>query len=188
MMSASSWYPRQTMKGLLWVGLVAAVIPVRAQDLPPLGANIHGGVFIPSDTVLRDVFGDSWFNWGISPGVIKTINGMKIDWDFAITSKGSGDNKIAILRPTFGVTLGLGVGPVAPYAAARTGLAYVDYAFDIPGGRLSGKRLVPTTNIEVGIMFGGRLGISARYDWVQSIQGVGYSGFSLQAVYQVLRF
>lgn len=176
------------MKGLALAAMVVVALPASAQDVP-LGFGIQGGIFAPTDKTLKDIFGDGWFNWGITPGVIKTANtGIKIDYDFALTTKSRGGNKVAILRPTVGATVAFGVGNIVPYGAARTGLAYVDYAMDRPGGRLSGKRVVPSTNIEFGIVFGGRLGLSARYDWVQAIDGIGYSGFSIQATYQITKF
>lgn len=175
------------MKGIAIGALFAAAMAGHAQDIK-LGLGLQAGFFVPSSKALRDALGDSWFSFGISPSVIKEKDGFKLDWDLAITGRSRDGSRVTMIRPTFGATLGLGVGEAVPYVAGRAGFAYVDYRIEQLGGRVSGRRVNPSMNFEAGILFSRRLGISVRYDWIGSSDGIGFSGFSLQASYQVLKF
>jgi hypothetical protein len=175
------------MKGFILAGFVGLATVAAAQDIK-FGLGLSAGAFLPSDSALRDAFGDSWFSFGISPSVIKERNGLQTDWDFRITGRSRDGNRILMMRPTFGVSLALGFGEAVPYVAARAGLSYLDYAFNVNGARVDGRRVGPTTNFEIGILFSKRLGLSLRYDWIASFDGVGFSGLTLSATYQVFRF
>lgn len=175
------------MKGFILAGLVGLTTVATAQDVK-FGLGLSAGAFFPSDAALKDSFGDSWFSFGISPSVVKERNGLQMDWDLRITGRDRDGNRIFMMRPTVGVSVSLGFGEAVPYVAARAGIAYLDYAFNVPGGRIDGRRVGPTTNFELGILFSKRLGLSLRYDWISSFDGVEFSGFTLSATYQVFRF
>ncbi len=75
-----------------------------------------------------------------------------------------------------------------PYFAIRGGLSYIDYAIGAGAGRVGGKRLGYNINAEVGVMFGDRLSLSARYDTFSKHEGITFDGLSLNLKYGLAKF
>ncbi len=180
---------RRMNRRVLILGAILA--PAFALAQPRLALGIKAGVFYPTDSGLRQAFGDNWTSIGISPVRLEAKNGTRQSTDFAITARSKNGNRVFMLRPTFGVSKSFdnrGDGSVVPYVAARAGLAYIDYSIENTSRRFSGNKFGFTGNVEFGVVFNQRFAILARYDMMPRFDGFNFSGFSLEAAVQVLRF
>jgi hypothetical protein len=153
--------------------------------------GVGAGVFFPVDRSARDAFGDTWFSWGIRPVSFDSREGFKVAADVNVLARRAHGNRLTILSATLGVgrTFGEGDSNAQPYAIVRAGPAYFDYAVTQPGGaRVSAQRIGVNGNVELGVILGDRLRLSARYDLFSNFDGLKFDGVSLSLVYQVYRF
>lgn len=178
------------MVGAAGLAFVSLPGPGRAQDyFKSLG--VGAGVFFPSDRSARDAFGDTWFSWGIRPASFDSQEGFKFAADVNVLSRRAHGNRLLILSGTLGMgrLFGQGASNAQPYAIVRAGPAYFDYAVTQPGGtRVSAQRIGLNGNVELGVIFGSRLRLSARYDLFSNFDGLKFDGVSVSLVYQVYRF
>ncbi len=175
---------RRTLLGL--TALVALAAPALAQQ-SYLGASV--GSFFPSSSALRDKLGDNWLSYGPTSVRIDSSRRQRVTSDWQAFSKSKDGNKVFMLSLSGGILYPLGDQmSTRPYAAARAGLGYIDYAINVTGGRESGKRFGPTGNVEVGVNIGERLNLHARYDLFPSYAGFNFSGFSIALQYGITRF
>ncbi|MCX7800707.1 MAG: hypothetical protein N2109_10235 [Fimbriimonadales bacterium] len=171
---------------MLALGL-ASLAPADSR-LPDLSITL--GVYLPSGGEVRDALGGEWLNVGISPTPRRLSDRWTLVGDVELIS-GRGNGNTVLLAP---VTLGFGRefrgsgrGPV-PFAAVRAGLAYMDYAVDTTGGRVSGKRIEPTANAEVGLQLSDAARLSLRYDAFPTVDGLRFDGLSLSLQVRALSF
>ena len=131
-----------------------------------LGPEI--GIFMPSDGTLRSAIGDRWFSYGLGSVSLAELNGHGKNTSFNIITGSGNGSKVFIAGYSLGILKPLGdlrKDQVLPYWAIRGGVAYMDYAVDTsPTTRTSGKRFGLNGNAELGVMIGGRVSLSARYD------------------------
>ena len=72
------------MKNLL---LIAAVFASSFASADTYGLGLGGGVFYPSSSLVRDLFGSSWVSYGISPASAESSVGGKIAYDLQIFAR-----------------------------------------------------------------------------------------------------
>lgn len=148
------------------------------------------GVFLPSSSILKDGLGKQWISFGVTTMRQGTVQGKGIGTNWNVISQARNGNKVFMGTYTLGLVQPLGdVGnDYRPYFAIRGGLSYIDYAIGSGGSRLSSKRLGYNINAEVGIMFGDRLSLSARYDTFSKHEGITFDGLSLNLKYGLAKF
>lgn len=149
------------------------------------------GLFFPSDNVLKDRLGKSWFSFGagrLNPNEAKQ---RKFASDWNATSKRANGNSIFMASISYGIInpLGDADAPLRPYFAVRGGISYIDYAVTTgPLTRVSGKRFGYNANAEVGVMIADRIMLSARYDIFSEHSGLNFNGLSLSLRYGLVRY
>ncbi|MCC7103489.1 MAG: hypothetical protein IT206_10475 [Fimbriimonadaceae bacterium] len=164
------------MKNLL---ILAAVFASSFASADTYGLGLGGGVFYPSSSLVRDLFGSSWVSYGISPASAESSVGGKIAYDLQIFARSRGGNRMFLISPSVGWSQGFAKNSrgAVPYLAARIGPAYTD--FRIFGDTERG--LIMNTNFEAGVTVGERLRVFGRYDAFTKRGGVDFSGFSFGA-------
>ncbi len=158
-----------------------------------LGINLGGtmGVFMPTGGVLRDTFGSNRFQIGLRPIADKSF---PIAWgrDFGVDaiSAEKGDDKLFMAPFTMGMARRFGkeADLVRPYVRVAAGIAYMDYAIDRPGERVSAKRFGPTGNLEAGLQFGKVAKVSATYHFFARYDGISFDGLELTLTATLFRF
>jgi hypothetical protein len=182
---------------LLPVSVLACLaVPAFAQSDTWFGPEV--GVFFPTSGKLRDALGNTWISLGAGSTRFVQGDGRKFAWDWETMSQSKSGSKVFMGSVSYGLvspftapkpySISQGGTAFQPYYALRAGGSYIDYAVNINGGRTSGKRLGLNANAELGVMFGDRLKVAARYDFFPSHDGLNFSGLSLTARYGLLRF
>lgn len=170
------------------LAVAAALSPIAAAQTRYAGPEV--GLYFPSDSVLKDALGNQWISFGVTTMRQGTMQSQGIGTNWNVTSNSKNGNKVFMGSYTLGITKPFGdVGSQArPYFALRGGLSYIDYALTTNGNRISGKRLGYDANAEVGIMFGDRLTLSARYDVFSKHDGLKFDGLTLNLKYGLAKF
>lgn len=145
----------------------------------PVGVDV--GVYLPSDSTVRNVFGDAWFRVGLTPISLQAPGEWRFTFDVAILDSGTAANRALLVPVTFGATRSFG-DPEAnarPYIALRGGPFYGDVNSPLLGVNKTGFGF--DANAALGVAFGGRFYIEARYDYMSDFGGLKFSGFFLSA-------
>ncbi len=166
------------------------IFPASAQFGKGVSWGVEAGAYFPTDAAIRDAFGRAWFSFGIKPVRISTRDNWSLIGDLAITTRSENGNKLAMIRPTFGVLKLFGdvTEPVRPYFAIRGGPAYIDYAINIGPQHFSNKRIGLDGNAELGVIFNQRFALSLRYDAMSQFDGFKFNGFTLSGSLVVAKF
>ncbi|MCG9895728.1 MAG: hypothetical protein MH204_09655 [Fimbriimonadaceae bacterium] len=179
-------------------GAALLAVPSFAQAQLTFGPEV--GTFIPTSSRLRDAMGDSWLSFGLGSVRLDRTFDSRPRWDTEFITQTRNGSKVFMGTVSSGIVIPLdgstGYGlrrqsQTTPYAAARIGLSYTDYAINRPGTtglRDSSKRIGPNGNLEIGLMVGDNLTFAARYDFNPSYSGYNFSGLSLSARYGIIRF
>ena len=148
------------------------------------------GVFMPQDQALRDALGDQWFSFGASRIRAFRPNEGKLAFDWTGVGQSRNGSTVFIFTGSFGYVVPF-TSPgssTRPYAALRVGAAYMDYAVDTSGGRVSDKRLGMNANAALGVNFSDRFNIEVRYDLWSEFDGLSFNGMTLAARIGLFKF
>lgn len=154
--------------------------------------GLRAGMSFFSSQELRNAFGNERLSFGISPMGKTYAGGYRVgpDLDVNITSRNG--NRLLLIPLTYGITTGLnrteafGRDNVLPYVAARAGIAYTDYAIWRGSSRISETRLLPTANLEAGLVFNRNLTLSARYNIYTKTKGFDFNGLTIGATWTII--
>ncbi|MCU0316144.1 MAG: hypothetical protein MUC92_06090 [Fimbriimonadaceae bacterium] len=142
---------------------------------------------------MKSFVGETWYSFGFaltSSAKVPDRGGFAPDLYFI--SGESTRSKVFIASLSYGYVQPLGKQDgqaFQPYAAARAGLSYFDYGVQVTvADRRSAKALGVTGNVELGVLVGDRLAISARYDFLGKRDRLDFDGLSLQLSYGIIRF
>jgi hypothetical protein len=154
--------------------------------------GIEGGFFMPTDSVMRGLFGTSVPALGFSVGNQgNQADKWRLTANFNFVSANKDGNRFFILPVTaaIGRIFGDTKQSMRPYVRVGVGMAYMDYSLNIgPGNTPAAKRFAPVGNAEVGVIIGERFRIAAAYYWLQKVNNLDFSGLQLTLSYSVLRF
>lgn len=156
--------------------------------LPDLSVTV--GVFLPSSREVRDGLGSQWLNFGVSPSPRRLKDRWTLLGDIDFLSGSERGSRVFLAPVTVGVAREFRTGargPV-PMAALRAGIAYMDYAVNTAEGRVSGKRLEPTANAELGLYLSDSALLSLRYDLFPTVEGLRFDGLSLSLQVRAFSF
>lgn len=176
-------------RSLALFAIALAVAPIaQAQGSRYAGPEI--GVYLPSSSTLQSALGKQWMSFGVTTMRQGTQQSKAIGTNWNVISQSRNGNKVFMGSYSLGLSQPLGdVGnDLRPYFAIRGGLSYIDYAIGAGAGRVGGKRLGYNINAEVGVMFGDRLSLSARYDTFSKHEGITFDGLSLNLKYGLAKF
>ena len=175
-----------TLLALSSVPLVQA-----ADDLKGVGLGGTIGTFTPTGSRLRDAFGANRFTIGFRPTVPKEFPAKWLpDFGVDAISAERRDNRLFVLPITFGVVRRFAPknALIVPYIRLGAGFAYMDYAFDSDGRRISNKRLSPAGNVEVGVRITDRVRAAASYHIFPEYDDTKFDGLELSLTYTVFKF
>jgi hypothetical protein len=177
---------------LLVLASLALATTASAQSEDPrfyLGAQV--GVYLPSDSLIRDQLGESIITFGFgnvgdrrpSPGKFTPeINFLTADRNGSRLFAGSLSYgyEHQFSRQLQATTV--------PYARVFGGATYFDYAINTPSGRRDGRRVGLNYGAEVGLLFVNRLRLAARYNFFNEQDDLNFSGFVLSATVNLIGF
>jgi hypothetical protein len=153
--------------------------------------GLKAGLFMPSGSEIRGIFGDNWVSFGITPQEKVRSDRWNFAFDVGLIYADRGGNSMVLVPTTAGFSkrFAPAENAVVPYAAVRAGLAYYNYAITRPTlVRYSESKFDVTGNIEVGAVFSQKLLISARYDWFAKSDDFDFNGLTIWAQFQVFKF
>ena len=171
--------------------LIATGAAVGAMAQIPVGVDL--GVYMPTDSDVKNVFGKSWFRIGVTPLSFQRPGNWRFTFDlgflkrsndiFVPEGKGGGTtlrNDVTLIPVTFGFTRSFTESTdFMPYIALRAGPYYARVDSDSFGVDESGFGI--NANAALGISFSQRFYIEARYDYFSKFEGIDFSGFSISA-------
>lgn len=155
--------------------------------------GVKAGLYLPSNGEIRDIFGSSIVVFGIS---VDDITKQADKWrltgnvDF-ITGKDGNDKFFAApFTASIGRIFGNRGDTTRPYVRFGVGGAYFDYSITRPstGERFSTKRFGASADAEVGLIFGERFRLSAKYQWFSKVDDFDFTGIQITATYQLIKF
>ncbi|MEO7453711.1 MAG: outer membrane beta-barrel protein [Fimbriimonadales bacterium] len=171
--------------------LIATGAAVGAMAQIPVGVDL--GLFLPTNSDVKEVFGKSWFRIGVTPLSFQKPGNWRFTFDlgflkrsndlFVPEGKGGGTvlrNDVTLIPLTFGFTRSFSDSTdFMPYVAVRVGPYYARVNSDSFGVDKSGFGI--NANTALGISFSQRFYIEARYDWYSKFEGINFSGISFSA-------
>ncbi len=167
------------MRKIAFVVLASAAYACSlAQTTIPVGVDV--GVFFPTDSMTRSVFGDSWFRIGITPLSFQRPDKWKGTFDIGYLHRSQGGDSVTLLPITFGVTRSFGGSKeTRPYVAIRVGPYWGDV--NSPTFGVDRSKVGFDANASVGITFSDTFYIEGRYDFFSDFDGIKFSGAHLSA-------
>ena len=171
---------------ILSIAVVLAAVSAEAQTRY-IGPDV--GVFYPNSSTLRNALGENWVSIGATTmrSDAGSRNGIGTNWN--VISKNSGGNSVFMGSYSLGLFQPLSdMSGTRPYVAVRGGLSYIDYAIGPDTARIAGKRFGYNANAELGIIFSGRLTLSARYDVFSEHDGLNFDGLTFSLSYGIASF
>lgn len=175
---------------LLSIIFVAASVGGFAQEQRaglPIGVDI--GVFFPTDSTVKDVFGSSWIRVGITPISLQRDNRWRFTFDVAVLSQSQDGDKVNLTPVTFGFTRSFGNGltqGVRPYIAFRAG-PYWGSVDSLTLG-VDKRQMGLDINGSIGLTFNNAFYVEARYDYISDFAGLNFSGFFISAGVKLFEF
>jgi hypothetical protein len=170
------------------VALSLASAGAVAQDRPGIPVGVDVGVFFPSSGTVKDTFGDTWFRVGITPVAVQRPENWRFAFDVAFMRTRNDGQRASLIPVTFGITRAFGklTDGVRPYVALRGGPYWGDVDSPILG--IDKSKVGFDANVAVGLTFGGRFYVEARYDHFSDFQGLDFSGFFISAGVKLFDF
>lgn len=186
---------------LLAAGVAAGVLATSAiaqDDKDKDGGSrnflgVKGGLFLPTDSEIKDIFGSSIFVIGISfDDFTRQADKWRLTYDFDFITGKDGDDKFfaAPVMASIGRVFGNRDDNFRPYVRFGVGVAYFDYSITRPstGERFSEKKIGFGGTAELGAFLGERVRISAKYVMFSEVDKFNFSGLQLTATLNLFRF
>lgn len=174
-------------KPLIAFAALATLAPAaHAQQTSNLNFGGSVGVYMPTNSRVKDAFGSSVFNIGIGPVGSNRPSSGSLTPSIDFLSASNDGNRLFIGTLTYGYERHLAEGLTVPYVRVFGGGAYFDYGIDQPGGRESAKRIGGVAGAEIGLVFAQRLRVAARYNFYTK-QDFDFNGLTLTATYALFK-
>ena len=161
-----------------------------AEDRFNLGARI--GVYLPTDSAIRDAFGNSIVTYGIGSVGGRRPTPGKITPEVDFISASRNGNRLFIGSLTFGYEYHFSKQleqTTIPYARVFGGAAYFDYGINTSANtRVSARKVGLNYGAEVGLLFVNRVRLAARYNAFTEQDGFNFNGVVLTATANLFRF
>ena len=183
------------MKGAIWfAGAFSLVVSASAtaQNSGPFGSSwgLRVGASYFTDNEMKSLFGSGRISFGFSPTSKGMPGDMQVATDIDIQIANQNGNRLIMIPVTVGVTKTFGDrgSSSVPYAAFRIGGAYSDYRLNRVGGVSQGKKFLPASNFEVGVIMNKKLRLSARYDLIGATDNIRFNNYQFSASFELFRF
>lgn len=154
----------------------------------PLGVGIGGGIYMPTHSETKELYGSNWFNFNISP---VSNSGFTENWvlggDLDILTRSSKGNRILAVKLALAANKQFGseLNHIIPYLAITGGPVYYDYAFKRLGNKIASKRVGLGASIELGLKIRKNLVINGKYCLYQAPDKLNLNGFSINLLYKI---
>ncbi len=150
-----------------------------ADDRLSIGVDV--GYFFPTNSTVKDTFGNSWFRFGITPLSFQRDESWKFTTDIAYMESRRITGRARLFPITFGVTRGFNSdSEVRPYVALRAG-PYFGSAFSPLIGVDKNNHIGLDINAALGVTFNDRFYVEIRYDWLSKMAGLDFNGWFFSA-------
>lgn len=155
--------------------------------------GVKGGVYLPSQSLMKDVFGSSIFVFGLSfDDFSRQADKWRLTLDFDFISGREDDDKFfaAPVTASVGRVFGTPEDDFRPFVRVGAGVAYFDYSITNPdsGERFSTKRLGFGGDVEVGFFINDKFRLSAKYLLFSKTDDFDFSGLQITATYNIFKF
>jgi hypothetical protein len=149
-----------------------------------------GGIYIPTDTKIRDLFG-SGFRFSLAPTTSELPTELKWLPAFSAISDSKDGNKFFLLPITASYVRHLSHDPnipVIPYVKFTVGPSYYDYAVTINAKRIAKKTVGYTAGLEFGAKVSKVITAYAKYNYFSKSDDLDFSGISLGVELNLFKF
>lgn len=153
--------------------------------------DLDAGVFVPQSKELRDVFGDNWVTFGVSPTRKPDKYGWLVSPDANLIYNENDGSRVLMIPVSIGIANRTKIkgSRWTPYVAARVGVSYLDYGIDLsPSVRISANEFVGNANVEAGAIYNDSVRIRLRYDWFGKSNDLLFDGLSMTISWTAIRF
>lgn len=142
------------------------------------------GVYNPTDSSVKDVFGDNWLRLGLRPMRTRVPNRWVMSYDLSYYSMSNNGHRATLIPLTAGVMHGFGKDEKRQmYVAVHAGPYYGRVRAPLIGVHKSGWGL--NVNTTLAVVFDKRFLIEARYEFMDDFAGLDFSAFTLSAAFKV---
>ncbi|HUV03721.1 MAG TPA: outer membrane beta-barrel protein [Armatimonadota bacterium] len=151
---------------------------------PRLGFGLTAGLYNPTNSLVRDVFGKNWFRFGIRPMPTELPERWRVMFDVSYYAMSNEDDDVTIIPVSVGLIRGFGKSEKRrAYGAVNVGPYYCNLNAPSMGLDKTGWGL--GANATVGVMFRNRWSIEARYELMDKFEGLDFSAFTISAAYKL---
>ncbi|MEM4408953.1 MAG: hypothetical protein QXI19_09450 [Candidatus Caldarchaeum sp.] len=155
-----------------------------AQRVVPVGLDV--GVYLPTDSTVRNTFGKSWWRIGLTPLSFQDPDMWRFTLDIGVIGNQTTLGRALLIPVTVGATRSFeSAGDGKPYVAVRVGGYYGD-VFSPPLG-INSSRVGFNGNVAVGVSFQDSFYIEARYDVFSEFRNLDFNGFFISAGVKVFQ-
>ena len=177
--------------------LLVTLASAQSNDPEPRRARnnlgVKAGVYLPTDSEIRDIFGSLIFVIGLSFDDFSRQADkwrLTVDFDFITGEKDGNKFFAAPVTASIGRVFGSPEDEFRPYVRLGAGVAYFDYSITRPSTseRFSTKRGGFGADVEVGFFVGDKFRLSAKYVWFSKVDDFDFGGLQLTATYNILKF
>lgn len=158
--------------------LIFCSAAAQAQNTPRFG--VDGGVFFPSSSKTKSVFGSNFKSFGPGFGSAQVLQ-RKVYPDFDFVRQNSGDNRATVIFAGAKLLIPLGRAPLsgeipgfAPYSGGGVNLTYAN--INAPDVGVKAKGFGAGASAILGASFGQRFYGEARYRITSSAADFNFSG------------
>lgn len=142
------------------------------------------GLFMPTDSVVRNTFGESWIRYGIRPLPKDLPEQWRLNFDISFYKMSNSTDRVYLVPVTVGALRGFNTDKnVQTYLAINAGPYYGDlYAPSVP---VSQSQIGVNANITYGIIFDEKLSIEGRYEIMSDLGGYNFNAFTVSAAVKI---
>ena len=178
--------------GLSALALVAATAAFGQRGTGDNYLGVEAGAYFPTDAKIRDIFGTSVFKVGFNYGNAgRQADKWRLTYNFNFLSADKDGSRFFLVPVTAAVgrIFGDEDSSTRTYVRAGVGFAYMDYGINVSSvDRRTDRKILPTANVEAGVILSDRLRLGGSYNWFSKTDGLDFSGFQVTLSYSVLRF
>lgn len=148
---------------------------------PRTSYGVMLGVYNPVNSQVQDLFGDSWFRYGLRPITAEGPQGWRSTFDVSFYSMSKNFNDVQIIPVTLGMIRRFGDEAKARgYVAVNVGPYYCDVT--VPGMGIDKKGVGMNANVTAGVIIKKSLSLEARYEVMNDFEGLDFSALTFSAV------
>lgn len=157
---------------------------IKKEYRPHLGYGLAIGLYNPTSSEVRGLFGDNRIRFGLRPFPLEIPKRWRINFDLSYYSMDNGTDDVRLIPITVGVLKGVGERKQAKtYMAINAGPYY---------GKLNAPSIMTHerawrlgANATIGVLFRDKLSIEARYEWLEELGGLDFSAFTISVAYKI---